>query len=102
MWKPGTNGVSGSRTCHACPTNSRKLLAASSRSSFTRLIGFVNQDCKLLEFIIGQLLHFRCRPEGNRATIGTTHFICNDVLVAEQVLGKEDHSGDVPRSGQLE
>src|SRR5271170_4717722 len=95
MCQPGTNGVNGSTTCQAWRTNSRRLRVAYSRSSFRRALGFANQDCKLLDFVIGKLSKLRRRTDYDRTSVGTTVFIGEVILVANDILGQKNRCGDV-------
>ena len=53
MWMPSTNSVLGSRTCHACITNSFKLrLACSIFTASSRNLASFQEPFKLSEFFI--------------------------------------------------
>src|ERR1035438_8598398 len=95
MCQPGTKGVDGSTTGHACWTNSPKLRVASSLSISSRREGLVSNVAKQSEFFIGQLRKVRpgCdlnRPTGQSAVLGV-----DDIAVAEQILREEDGGGDI-------
>src|SRR5271168_2014669 len=95
MCQPGTKGVDGSTTRQAWRTNSRRLRVAYSRSIFRRVSGFANQDCKLLDFLIGEFSQFGRWADHDRTTIWTAVFTREVVLVAQHVLSQENRRGDV-------
>src|SRR5271155_2758557 len=90
MCHPGTNGVRGSMTAHAWSTNSRKLRAAISRSTFARTLGFANQEDKLFELFIGQIRKLGRRADRDRTPVRAAEFIGDVILVPQKILGQED------------
>src|ERR1035438_5192766 len=95
MCQPGTKGVDGSITGHACWTKSLKLRVASSLSISSRREGLVSNVAKQSEFFIGQLRKIRPSCDLNRPTGQAAVFGVDDVPIAEQVLREKDGGGDV-------
>ena len=102
MCQPGTKGVDGSTTAHACRTNSRRLREAISASISSRREGLVSNGAKLFEFFIGQLGEVRLGRDLDRAARQAGVFGVHDVFVTQQILGEENSRSDVAGVRQFE
>src|SRR5262249_8461527 len=100
MCQPGTNGVDGSTISQACRTNSRRLRAANSASSSSRIPDLVSKGSKLANFVLCQLgkIWFGCNLD--RAARCTGDFTIEIILVAKKVFGEEDRGCHVARVRQ--
>src|ERR1035441_3327260 len=96
MCQPGTKGVDGSTTAHACRTNSPRLRAASSLSISSRREGLVSNVAKLLEFFIGQLRKVRPGCNLDRPARQAAVFGVDDIPITQEGLGRsEEHTSEL-------